>query len=295
MSSAFVSRNAPLLTRRSGEVAQSGWLEKEQTRILHAVHANFAPQLAEALRDLAPVKAITLVSLEETTPERHAARHGQPEHVLTFSSAQPDAGRLEFHGELAGAMLDQLLNCRGTMGHERRQMSEIEVQLLNKTIEPLLDIYAACWRGQATFPVKVQVRAAELAPGEPLYAATYSVTLADGAGQLIVVLRLSACVEALGPATAPSHKVSTMPARNLGLLGVIGDTTLCARTLLGNTRISIAEFLDLRVGDVICLEQDADAPVEIRVGNQARLRGEARIHNGRYLVTITDIAARGGE
>lgn len=294
MSTAFVQSNAPLLTRRTMTAAQSGSLAKSQTRILHAVHANYAPQLAEALRELAPVQSVILFSIEESTPALLAARHGVPEHTLSFAAAQPDAGRLEFYGGLAGAMLDHLLNYRGAV-NERRQMSDIETQLLGKTIEPLVDVYASCWRGQAELPIRFQERTVELKAGEPLFVATYHITLAEGSAQLVVVLRLSACADVLGAVAPPPQEIPTMSFRNLGLLGAIGDTMLSARALLGNTRISIAEFLDLRVGDVICLDQDAGAAVEIRVGNQAKLLGEARIQSGKYLVTVSQSAAKGGE
>jgi len=273
--------------------AQSGSLNKNQLRVLHAVHANYAPQLAEILRELAPVQSVTLSSLEETTPVAHA-RHGAPEHTLSFAAAQPDAGRLEFYGGLAGAMLDHLLNYRGAV-RQRRQMSDIETQLLGKTIEPLVDVYASCWSGQVELPIRHQERAVELTAGEPLFVATYTITLAEGSAQLVVVLRLSACAGVLGAVAPPHQEAPTMSFRNLGLLGAIGDTMLSARALLGNTKISIAEFLDLRVGDVICLDQDAGAPVEIRVGNQAKLLGDARIQGGKYLVTVTQSAAKGGE
>ena len=77
-----------------------------------------------------------------------------------------------------------------------------------------------------------------------------------------------------------------MTNRNLDLLDAIGDSALTARAVLGTTRISISDLLSLRAGDVICLDQDADAPVEIHVGDRARLLGEARIRNGRYVVTV---------
>lgn len=274
--------------------AQSGSLDKSQARTLHAVHARYATQLAETLRGLAPVQSVTLFSLEETTPAAHIARYGTPEHTLSFAAAQPDAGRIEFYGGLALSILDHLLNIRGA-NRERRQLSEIEMQLLAKTVEPLVDDYAECWRGQAELPIRVQEREVTLEAGEPLYVATYSITLAEGSALLVVVLRLSACAEALGAAAPPAQEVPAMSFRNLGLLGAIGDTLLSVRALLGNTKISIAEFLDLRVGDVICLDQDADAPVEIRVGNQAKLLGEARIQNSKYLITVTQSAAKGGE
>ena len=293
MSTAFATSTAPLLTRRTMTAAQSGSLDKHQTRVLHAVHAHYAPQLAETLRELAPVQSVTLCSIEETTPVAHA-RHGVPEHTLSFAAAQPDAGRLEFYSGLAGVMLDHLLNYRGANGG-RRQMSEIEVQLLGKTIEPLVDVYASCWRGQAELPIRIQEREVELKAGDPLYVATYNITLTEGTAQLVVVLRLSACADVLGALAPAPQETPTMSFRNLGLLGAIGDTMLSARALLGNTTISIAEFLDLRVGDVICLDQDAGAPVEIRVGNQAKLLGEARIQSGKYLVTVKQSAAKGGE
>jgi flagellar motor switch protein FliM len=220
----------------------------------------------------------------------HLARHGQPVHVMSFTALQPDAGRLEFYGGLAGAMLLHLLNFRDTQGAPARRMSEIEIQLLNKTIEPLLDLYADCWREETPLRIYPEEQSS-LAYGDSLYAATYNVTLAEGEGELVVVLRLSAWMDVLGQHVEEPPKLP----QNLGMLGAIGDTTLNGRAILGNTHLSIGDYLSLRVGDVICLDQHADAPVEIQIGKRAKLSGQAHIENGKYVISVDRIPARGGE
>lgn len=274
--------------------AANGTLDKAQIRILHGLHTRYAEQLTSAIRELAAAQTVNLASLEEATAVNHLTRHGQPEHVMSFSGLHPHAGRLELYGDLPHAMLNHLLNCHDSRGQQRR-MSEIEIQLLNKSIEPLLDLYADCWQDVAAFRLHPEELALSPQAGESLYVATYNVTLADGAGQLVIALRLSAWTEILAQHAQPAAEEIPPLRQNLGMLGAIGDTTLDAHAMLGSTRISIGDYLGLRVGDVICLDQDANAPVEIQVGKRTKLSGQAHIQNGKYVVTIDRFAARGGE
>ena len=261
-------------------------LSKAQARQLHSLHAQFAGELAELLRQTLGAQGVSLVALEETTIAAYAARDARPDYVLPFATARPQAGRLELFGGLAQAMLDAVLNFRG-LTPEPHAMSEIEEQLLSKQLELLLSRYAACW---PCGPIRADASPVAPALHEPIFVATFNVTLPEATGHLAIVLRLAAWRELLD--REPVETAAGQP--NIGMLGAIGDTTLQARALLGSTRICVEDFISLRVGDVICLDQDADAPVEVRVGNRTKLYGAARIQNGKYVVTIEQIAARGG-
>jgi len=276
-------------TRPSAPSAQG--LDSEQLRILHALHADSATRLHEAMDSLLGSATVSLMSLEETTFARHAAGQGVSEYATSFAAHAPQAGRLELGDGMAALLLDALLGSQGTVASEPRPLSDIEVSLLHGAVDNLLAAYALAWRDVA--PCRLTRDGGECpAAGEAVYAATFGITTPHGGvGRLSLLLRLGAWSEVL-------RKLSVRPAmeaagRNFGLLDAIGDTTLTARAVLGTTRLCIGDFLSLRPGDVICLDQDAAAPVEVHVGSKSRLVGQARIQNGKYVITVERTVTRG--
>lgn len=266
-------------------------LDADQLRILHALHADTAARLQDAIHELLPAATVSLVSLEETTFARHAAGQGVAEYAASFSAHSAQAGRLELGDGLSMALLDSLLGYQGALVGETRSLSDIELSLLHSAVDSLLGAYAQAWRD--VVPCRFARDNGECpAAGEAIYAATFSVSTHASAGRISILLRLPAWADALGK--LPRQTEEPVPSnRNFGLLDAIGDTMLTARAVLGSTRLCIGDFLSLRPGDVICLDQDATAPVEVHVGQKTRLQGQARIQNGKYLITIERTAARG--
>ena len=83
-----------------------------------------------------------------------------------------------------------------------------------------------------------------------------------------------------------------MTTSHAGLLDVIGDCVLPARVLLGSTRMTVADLLSLHTGDIICLDQDQDAPLEIHISGRPKLLGQAQVQHGQITVTIEKTAPK---
>jgi flagellar motor switch protein FliN len=61
---------------------------------------------------------------------------------------------------------------------------------------------------------------------------------------------------------------------------------------LGETEIPIAKLFSLASGDVVALDRDADAPVDIRVNDRLIARGVLVAVGDQFGVRITEIEAR---
>jgi flagellar motor switch protein FliM len=262
-------------------------LSREQARALQALHAEFAGEAPAAFARVLPGATLTLLSLAETT---HAARRAccSPACcVLGFSAAEPHAGTIECSREMTELLLRRLLGCDDAL--ESSGLSEIEGQLLRGALEPVVAAYATAWRRHLSFRPRLEKAPRAWALDDALYLASYQLHTPQGDGEFTVALRLAAWDEplrALAQEAAP-----TRPAANPALLSAIGDCELPTRALLGSTRLTVSELLGLRVGDMICLEREATAPIEIHVGTQPKLLGHAQVRNGQFVVTVDGPAA----
>lgn len=266
-------------------------LEREQARLLQAHHVTTTDRLATALAGSLGSVNVSLVSLAETTVDAHRTQEDTPVCCLGFGLKGTPAGWLECSESLAVLILDCLLGLAGSEPRDTRALGEIERQLLLDALRPAADAYAETWKGQAALQIRTGESDLEADSNEPLYVATCELRTAQSAGRLHLVLRLPAWRTVLAsvprtPKPAPSRV-------NTALLGTIGECLVPARALLGSVPITVRDLLSMRPGDIICLESPADAPLEIRVGNQPKLLGRAAIQHGRYVITIEQSAPRG--
>jgi flagellar motor switch protein FliM len=58
---------------------------------------------------------------------------------------------------------------------------------------------------------------------------------------------------------------------------------------LGSSAISVGEFLQLAIGDVIKLDQDIQQKVEINVGENRKFLGQPGVSRGRIAVQVTEV------
>ena len=267
----------------------SSQLSKECARGLHALHGEFAGALREALADSLQTPAVTLIALQEATTETLPDFRG---YSFAFSALQPQAGVLECSESLALLIVDRLLGGSGALIESPHALSEIELQLLHGTLEPVAAAYAKAWQRAAAFRPRLEGAPGELQPGEPCYVVTYEVRTTHGTGELAFLLRLTAWKDVLSKLGTPSPLPGAKP-RNSAMLELIGDCAVSARVLLGRTTINVGDLLSLHAGDIICLETAADSLLEIRINNRPKLLGRAQVQHDQYVITVDGIALGG--
>ena len=89
------------------------------------------------------------------------------------------------------------------------------------------------------------------------------------------------------------HAGATSGAARLGeRLDIIEHVKVKVTVSLGDTEIPISKLFALGSGDVLALDRDADAPVDIRVNDRVIARGVLVAVGDQFGVRITEIDAR---
>ena len=121
----------------------------------------------------------------------------------------------------------------------------------------------------------------------------FSVNVAGVAGQ--VALRTDAKVEsALGnkePEPAPA-KSSTLSNEDIKNISLVMDVQLPVRVRIGSKRMLLKDVLSMDIGSVIELNQLANEPLEILIGDKHIAMGEVVIVDGNFAVRITEIGTK---
>ncbi len=253
-------------------------------RALQAVHVHYTAALERTVQSFIPNAAVALVSLEETAAGETALPWLSASWRLTFASPSVTLGAMACSAPLACALVDHVLGNDGNAG-EPRALSAIEAHLLQPLVAPLLAGYADTWKRHARLDLHPCDDGA-LPVDAPLFLAEYEVSAQQGGGNFFVILPLPAWEPVLNDFVREAKQPAEI---NTSLLETLGLCTLCARVVLGSTRVAVRDLLALRPDDIICLEQEPSAPVQIRIGNQPKLQGYVQIENGQYTVTIERI------
>lgn len=75
-------------------------------------------------------------------------------------------------------------------------------------------------------------------------------------------------------------------------LGVLREVPLDVTAELGNTRLSVAEILQLTVGSIVELDRTAGSPVDVMVNGALIARGEVVVIEDEYGIRVTEIVGR---
>jgi len=67
------------------------------------------------------------------------------------------------------------------------------------------------------------------------------------------------------------------------------DVPVRVSTVLGKSRVKVADLLDLNSGAIVELDRKINDPIEIYVNDQLVARGELVVSDGRLGVTMTEI------
>jgi flagellar motor switch protein FliN/FliY len=91
----------------------------------------------------------------------------------------------------------------------------------------------------------------------------------------------------------PELEALSLPAADtLGdRLELVGHVTVKLAVSLGSAQLSIEELFALGSGDVIALDRDVDAPVDVRIHDKVVARGTLVAAGDRFGVRITEISA----
>jgi flagellar motor switch protein FliN/FliY len=90
------------------------------------------------------------------------------------------------------------------------------------------------------------------------------------------------------------HSSGGSPHLRLGeRLDLIEHVNVRVTVCLGETEIPIAKLFALTSGDVLSLDREADAPVDVRVNERLVARGVLVAVGDQFGVRITEIEARG--
>lgn len=280
---------------------------QDQIRTLTRIHENCARLLTSYLSTLLRTYVqISVASVEQFTYEDFV-RNVQKKSILGVFKAPPLQGSLlmEFSPDVTYIMLDRMLGGQGSTAPVQNELTEIEMSVIERVFINALGTFEEAW--SSVVKVTPELKEIEVnpqflttsAPNETVILVSLQTKIGDVEGSINICLP-HVVLEQVLPKLSARHwlanqKKAIESHEAIALEKKVQNTRLGVKAVLGRSSIDIGDFLDLKIGDVIRLNESYADPVMILVDEKQKFLAQPGISKGRVAVQITDVQEEGEE
>ncbi|GIP52244.1 MULTISPECIES: flagellar motor switch protein FliM [Paenibacillus] len=280
---------------------------KDHIRSLTRIHENFARFLTTYFSaQLRTFVQINVVQVEQL-PYDEFIRSIPKMTILNIFEAEPLEGRmvLEVHPNVAFAMLDRLLGGIGTSPSKIGSLTEIETIIMERIFSRAFESLQEAWK--TVIDINPRMEALEtnpqfmqiVSPNETIALISLSTKIGDTSGMINLCIP-HVVIEPIMPKLSVHHwfvsqKKSRVPEEVDALRHRVHKAKLPIVAELGESQITVQEFLELSVGDVISLNKPVQEGLSIRVGDRLKYIGSPGTLKDRVAVQIDEIVSEGVE
>lgn len=280
---------------------------KDHLRSLTRIHENFARLLTTYFStQLRTFVQISVVQVEQL-PYDEFIRSIPKMTILNIFEAEPLEGRmvLEVHPNVAFAMLDRLLGGSGISPSKINALTEIETIIMERIFSRALDTLQEAWKtvtdlyprleALETNPQFMQIASAN----DTIALISLSTKIGDTTGMINLCIP-HVVIEPIMPRLSVhhmfvTHKKLKTSEESEALEKRVAKAKLPIIAELGYSEISVMEFLNLAVGDVIPLTKPVEEGLHIRVGDKLKFIGSPGTLKGKVAIQISEIVNEGAE
>ncbi|GGB30362.1 flagellar motor switch protein FliM [Lentibacillus populi] len=280
---------------------------KDQIRSLLRIHENYARLLTTFFSaQLRTYVNISVASVDQI-PYEEFIRSVPKMTVLNIYSVAPLEGRIlmEVNPNIAYGMLDRVLGGKGSSVNKVDNLTEIETMLMSQLFEKAIVNLQEAWSSLVEidpvledFEVNPQFLQM-VAPNETVVVVSLNTTIGETSGMINICIP-HIVLEPIIPNLSVHYWMQTQakkrdPEAYEKLTKNVQEAKVEAKTLLGETTISIQQFLHLNKDDVIGLNQAIDQPLTLKINNEPKFYVQPGKFKNRMSVQILERMIKGGD
>ncbi len=278
-------------------------VSKDQMRTLQNLHEGYARQLATTLSSmLRSLAEIQLVSVDQLTYSEVMMSITAPSCMYVFQMEPLESSALiEIQPTLVFAMLDRLFGGVGRGLESNRELTDIERTVITKIVERGLTDLKEVWENIGIFSPKIEAfetnpSFVQIAPpGETVVLICLEVKLKNGSGLITLCfpfILLESIIDKLsGESWISSQKTTTQETRRL-VEKELAETKTTLRCQIGETSLSVRDFLQLSLGDVLVLDKLATSDLTVFVADRPEFLAKPGVVGRKKSIQITAIIDR---
>ncbi|MGO4887772.1 flagellar motor switch protein FliM [Anaerobacillus sp. MEB173] len=278
---------------------------KDQIRSLTRIHENYARLLTTFFSaQLRTFVQISVASVDQL-PYEEFIRSVPKMTILNVFDAYPLEGRflIEVNPNIAYSMLDRLLGGRGTSINKIENLTEIETKIMTQLFQRMLESFEEAWSSVIEFDLTMEELEVNpqflqmVSPNETVVVISLSTTIGETSGMFNICLP-HVVLEEILPKLSVHYWMQTKKKQRENVeIEALEESVKLAKVPinveLGRSSISIQEFLQLELGDIIELNQLIDKPLLVNVGGHRKYYAQPGKLRNNIAVQITELIEEG--
>ncbi len=225
--------------------------------------------------------------------------------ILGIVNFQPLNGTviIELASQLGFAMIDRMLGGTGVPLEKNRDFTEIEMTIVEKMMVVCMQLMREPWRNVVDLnPVMERIEtnsqfAQVIAPNDMVAIVTLNVKIGDVEGFMNICLPFFT-LESVMDKLNTKFWYANMQKQNEEdfeeyIEALIKRVDVPIKAVLGKTQISVNDFVNLQVGDIIRLDSGVDDDLKVYVGNLEKFTALPGSNKDRYAVRVTSVIREG--
>lgn len=282
-------------------------LAKDQLRTLSIIHENFSRAVNTFLSGyLRTYIHIEILSVEELSYYEFSNSISNPAMISVIDfSPLPGQMIFEISTGLSFSIIDRILGGDGKYKGEIRTFTEIELTILNKLIKQMIKLFVDPWENVVELSPKLDKIennsqfAQIVSPNETIALITLKAKIGEIEG-LINICIPHIVLEPILPKLSTKLWFSTVTKQisddeKKTLEKRVKRANLELSSILGESNITVEDFLNLQEGDVINLNKNIKEELEIKVGDKLKFVGSPGAVKNKLAIRITKVIEKGDD
>ncbi|MBP3475561.1 MAG: flagellar motor switch protein FliM [Lachnospiraceae bacterium] len=225
--------------------------------------------------------------------------------ILGIVNFQPLGGTIiiELAAQLGFAMIDRMLGGSGDPLDKNRDFTEIEMTIIEKMMVVCMQLMREPWKNVIDInPVMERIEtnsqfAQVIAPNDMIAIVTLNVKIGEVEGFMNVCLPFFT-LESVMDKLNTKYWYANMQEQNEEdfeeyIEALIKRVDVPVKAVLGKTNISVNDFVNLQVGDIIRLDTEVEQDLTVYVGNIKKFTALPGSSKDKYAVRVTSVIREG--
>lgn len=221
--------------------------------------------------------------------------------ILGIVNFSPLPGNIiiELAANLGFAILDRMLGGAGNPLEKNRDFSEIELSILDKVMVACMELLREPWKNVAKvepFMERIETNpqfAQVIAPSDMIAIVTLNVKIGDIEGFMNICLPYFTMEDVMDKLNT-KYWFSTMQEMGDESYGehietLIRKVDVPVKAVLGKSSVSVMDFVNLQIGDIIRLDTKIDSELDIYVGNIRKFTALPGSNKEAYAVRVASV------
>ncbi|MCK9256648.1 MAG: flagellar motor switch protein FliM [Sulfurospirillaceae bacterium] len=275
-------------------------VSKEQLRAIKGIHDKMARNLASQISSIMrSIVEIQLHSVDQMTYGEFLMSLPSPTSFNVFSFKPLDGSCvIEINPSIAFPMIDRLLGGTGESYESTRELTDIELNLLDAILRivmqrlregwaPITDLYPNI-ESKESSPNVVQI----VSQNEIVIMVVMEIIIGNSSGMINLcypVIYLEPILSRLANRDIMLGETSAKKSRNKELKTLVGRAEVFVEALLGRTVMKVGELLDLQEGDILRLDRPADDNSIVTIDKKDIFLSEIGLYRFRKSIKIKEL------